>query len=63
MAFPQSTRTGKNWKKTFLEMSLTEIEDECRHSYEREPSWLPMLREVIDYVFTLEERITELEES
>ena len=62
MAFPDYTRTGKNWQKTFLEMSLNEIESESKYNPEIAPDWLPMLRELADYMFSLEERITELEE-
>lgn len=61
MAFPNHTRTGKNWQKRFLEMSLEEIEKECKHNLDIAPDWLPMFRELADYIFTLEERITKLE--
>ena len=63
MAFPDYTRTGKNWLKRFLEMSVEEIEKEGAYNRELYPDWLPMFKELVEYTFTLEERITQLEES
>jgi len=65
MAFPEYTRTGKNWEKRFLEMDLQEIEKEIRKNPVElsGENWVPMFRRLVDYVFHLEERITKLEDS
>lgn len=63
MAFPDYTRTGKNWKNWFLEKELKEIEKEVKYNPDLEADWIPMFRELVDYVFLLEKRISELEDS
>ena len=63
MVFPEHTITGKKWRKEWLEIQVKEIEDDGKHSPHLYPDWLPMYRELMEYAFTLEERLTKLEEN
>jgi len=62
-AFPSYTRTGKNWDKYFLKKEFDEIEKEALLNPSSYPNWLPMYKELLEYVLKLEERITELEDN
>jgi len=62
MSFPEYTETGRMWNKKWLEIQLEEIEKEAAANQEDYPDWLPMIKEVCEYVFKLEERVKTLEE-
>jgi len=61
MALPKGTTSARKAWKEWIETKIHEIESESKHSYGPCPDWVPMLREIAEYAFMLEERITKME--
>lgn len=56
MSFPRYTETGRKWTKEYLNIQINEIEKNAPLA-----DWVPMFKELLAYIFELEERISDLE--